>query len=76
LNQLINQIRHHPLRKRNQIELGVYALIASIALIFIFLESKATKPAWGYSGIFMLAVLVALLRIASIFNTDKKSVRR
>jgi len=50
-------------------------LIASIALIFIFLESGATKPTWWYSSIFMVTVLVALLRIASIFSADKKAVR-
>ena len=71
MKQFLNQIRHHPLSRRNKVEFSVYALIAGVSLGFIFLESSATKPAWWYSTIFMLTVLVALLRIASIFNADK-----
>ncbi len=71
LNQLLNQIRHHPLSRRNKVEFSVYALVAAVALGFIFAESGAAKSTWWYSTIFMLSVLIALMRIASIFSADK-----
>jgi len=74
VKQFLNQIRHHPLSRRNKVEFSVYALIAAVSLGFIFLESSSTKPTWWYSTIFMLTVLVALLRIASIFNADKDRI--
>jgi len=74
VKQFLNQIRHHPLSRRNKVEFSVYALIAAVSLGFIFLESSSTKPTWWYSTIFMLTVLVALLRIASIFSADKDRI--
>jgi len=46
-------------------------LVAAVALGFIFAESGAAKSTWWYSTIFMLSVLIALMRIASIFSADK-----
>jgi uncharacterized membrane protein YobD (UPF0266 family) len=71
LNPLLQQIRHHPFSRRNKIEFSLYALVAAVALGFIFAESGAAKSTWWYSTIFMLSVLIALMRIASIFSVDK-----
>lgn len=75
LKRILDQIRQHPLSRHHQLELSAYALVIAVSLGLMLLEIGAAKSTWWYATIFMLALLIALLRIASIFNPEQHRSR-